>query len=412
MAPIFVFSVLVALWLTHLVVERVRLDRDLARVPLRIAVTGTRGKTTVTRLLSAVLREDGRTVLAKTTGSEVAWLLPDGSAKEIRRLGRPSILEQKSLVRMGAKLGVDALVVEVMSVHAENHLVEARRLLRPHLVLATNFRVDHTEAQGTTPAEVASVLALDVPEGARALVPEEEWEPRFAQEVGEGGATAERVPVGAGTPPEGWAGFASNLDLVWATARSLGVAEEVIRTGVSKARGDVGTLAAWRYDAGGGRVSCTVVNAFAANDPHSTHGIHDRVLAGQGLAPEDCIGLLGLRADRGDRTLQWAEALEEGGLDRYRHVFVVGRHGRALVRRLRRRGGQGRITALPPSKPAELMKRILREGAGRALKTEPRRALKTEPRRAPRLVFGFGNMGGVGEALVRHWNEVGEPHGI
>ena len=164
------------LWLAYLAVERAHLDRSRRRVPLRIAVTGSRGKTSVSRRLAAVLGEDGRAVLAKTTGSEAAYLLPDGTVHEIRRLGPPSIIEQRRLLHRGARMGVDAVVAEVMSVHPENHRVEARRILQPQMVLVTNFRVDHIEAQGRTRREVASVLSLDVPPGAEVLVPEEEWD--------------------------------------------------------------------------------------------------------------------------------------------------------------------------------------------------------------------------------------------
>jgi poly-gamma-glutamate synthase PgsB/CapB len=171
LTPLTVFLALLLGWLGWLVGERVKLERDRAAVPLRISVTGTRGKTSVARLLAAVLREDGRKVLAKTTGSEARLIFPDGAEAEIHRLGAPSVLEQRKLLARGARLGVDAVVAEIMSVHPEAHRVEAHRILKPNLVLVTNFRVDHLAAQGETRGAVARVLALDVPPGGRALVP-------------------------------------------------------------------------------------------------------------------------------------------------------------------------------------------------------------------------------------------------
>jgi len=174
MSPLFVFLVLGGLWISYLLWEAVALARHREAVPLRIAVTGTRGKTTVTRRLAAILAEDGRKVLAKTTGSDANYVFPDGSIQEIHRLGSPSIIEQKRLLRRGAALGVDVVLAEVMSVHPEYHRVECQRILRPHLVAVTNFRADHIEAQGSTEEDVASVLSLDVPAGAKAFVPEAE----------------------------------------------------------------------------------------------------------------------------------------------------------------------------------------------------------------------------------------------
>lgn len=412
MAPLFFLLILVALWLSFLALEAALLDRRRRAVSLRIAVTGTRGKTSVTRNLAAVLREDGRTVLAKSTGSEATYVLPDGTQEEVRRLGAPSVIEQKRLLRLAKKLGSDTVVAEIMSLHADNHQVEAQRILRPQLVLVTNFRVDHVEAQGTTPETVASVLALDVPPGATALLPEAEWELVFAERVARAGGSVERVPSGTAPAPDGHGQFASNLDLVWAAARILGVGEETIRRGLERARGDLGALRIWRYPGRAQREAEAVgragalpwpepwllVNAFAANDPESTLRVYDEVRGGLGVDGRPCVGLLSLRADRGDRTLQWIEALEQGFLARFRRLYVLGLHARALKHRLGRVPGVEKVEVLAASHPRRMMERItsgagLGEGEGG-------------------LLFGFGNIGGLGERMVRYWNKTGEPHGI
>ncbi|MFC1575664.1 Mur ligase family protein, partial [Gemmatimonadota bacterium] len=343
MPTVLVFGLL-GLWLGFLILEAVRLRRDRAAIPLRIAVTGTRGKTTVTRLLASVLRESGQVVLAKTTGSEARYIEPDGTEVEIRRRGVPSILEQKRLLRRGARLGADALVAEVMSLHPENHWVEAREILHPHLVLATNFHVDHRTAQGDTRDSVARVLALDVPPGTRALVPQEEWEPAFGALVEEGGGTSVQVPAMEDRPGAAFLEAGPNLDLVWAAARLLGVEEEAIHRGVGRAGMDLGALRVWDYPAeGGGGPSWRVVNAFAANDPASTLHLFDRVMEAQPALAGKPVGLLNLRADRGDRTLQWVEALRESALTRFSRLYVAGFHARALRHQLRRTEGGGLI---------------------------------------------------------------------
>jgi hypothetical protein len=288
-----------------------------------------------------------------------------------------------------------------MSLHPEYHRVEAQQMLRPHLVLVTNFRVDHVEAQGPTQESVAETLALDVPPGATALVPEEEWEPRFQELVEKAGGRVVKVPAGEGPTPRSLAEFGTNRDLVWAAARSLGVEEDTIREGVGKAQGDLGKLRVWRYGPQGISQPWLVVSAFAANDPESTFRIQDRILAQEGMEMKRCIGLLSLRADRGDRTLQWAEALTRGGLDRFGTLLVVGRHARALLWRLGRAPGAGKVRLLRPTHAYALMKAIdERCGSG------------SGPGKGARLLFGFGNIGGLGEDLVRHWEREGEPHGI
>ncbi|MCK7480234.1 MAG: hypothetical protein M0C28_25450 [Candidatus Moduliflexus flocculans] len=74
-------------------------------VPLRIGVTGTRGKSSVTRLIAAALRGSGRRTLAKTTGSRPMLILPDGTEREIPRPGPATILEQKRLLRIARAEG-------------------------------------------------------------------------------------------------------------------------------------------------------------------------------------------------------------------------------------------------------------------------------------------------------------------
>jgi Mrp family chromosome partitioning ATPase len=104
--------VVVFVFMSILFVERLRLIRLQARIPIRVCVTGTRGKSTVTRYIAAALRASGRTVLAKTTGSKPAFILPDGEEREIQRNGLPSILEQKRVLALAGRLRVGALVTK------------------------------------------------------------------------------------------------------------------------------------------------------------------------------------------------------------------------------------------------------------------------------------------------------------
>ena len=383
--------------LAGLVGERIRLERRRKVIPLLIAVTGTRGKSSVTRMLAAVLRVGGRRVLAKTTGSEATLVLPDGSERKIRRRGPPSIIEQKRIIKLAAQLGVDAAVIEVMSIHPENHVVESRRLLKPDLVLVTNFRVDHTAALGATREAVASVLALDVPPGARVLVSRSECLPTFRTSVEDEGGELIEVPAGksstlrGGDPTAATYRFGENLDLVWAAAQALGIDDRSIHAGIDRSRGDIGSLRVWRHQQDGLQ-PCFLVNAFAVNDPESTALVFDRVTGALKREADLCVGLLSLRPDRGDRTLQWLTALREGFLERFERLYVMGLHARAFERRLKRASRRTSVEVLEVKGPEETTRMVM-----------------SSIRQARGLVFGFGNMAGPGEALIAHWNAIGEP---
>ncbi len=393
-------AVCLAVLILYYTVEKIALAKWRRAVPLRICVTGTRGKSTVTRLLAAVLREAGYRVLAKTTGSMPVLILPDGSECEIVRRGRPSILEQKGVLRRASRLRADAIVVEMMSIRGESLRAEANAIFRPVLLLVTNVRLDHLDDMGSTKEAIAATLAEAIPSGARVFVPENEAYPVFAATSRARGSEMVKVDydaaaIIAGTPtmttgPETGTEFPDNLRLVESAAASLGIAPPVIASGLAKARPDFGSLRVWRTPATKGRAALFLVSAFAANDPESSALVLAALRRRHPGLPAKTVGLLNLRSDRGDRTLQWLRAIQDGFFDSFERLVFIGDHARALSRLAR----AGKLTKVPAvclieRDPDGIMSRL--------------RALVYEES----LVVGLGNMGGPGGALVEHWSQTG-----
>ena len=79
--------------------EYARHVRRLRSIPLRIHVNGTRGKSAVTRLIAAGLREGGIRTCAKTTGTLPRMIFPDGSEYPVFRPSRPNVIEQLRIVK-------------------------------------------------------------------------------------------------------------------------------------------------------------------------------------------------------------------------------------------------------------------------------------------------------------------------
>jgi poly-gamma-glutamate synthase PgsB/CapB len=380
------------LFLLYLAWERVSLCRAQRRVPLRIAVTGTRGKSSVARLIASILKEDGRRVVAKTTGSQAMILLPDGSQIELDRSVTPSIMEQKQLILKAARVKADCLVAEVMSIRAENHFVESRLLLRPNLVAITNVRRDHTELMGDTETKIASVLALDICSRSTVFLPAKEDCASFRAEAQRCGA--ELIPVAAGSSAsilQEAAGvntieFLDNLDLACAVAERLGIKREKILEGIRKARHDIGRLKVWTYRPPVPGRTCYLVNAFAANDPESTFQVLAKVKRMIPDASENTFGVFNLRADRLPRTLQWISVLQEGASSHFKRLYLTGDHNRAVRRRL------PEALALK-SGPPEQITDILCSGTMETV-----------------IIFGFGNIKGPGKLLADYWGRIGEPY--
>jgi poly-gamma-glutamate synthase PgsB/CapB len=379
---------LTSLFLSWLVLEKMLHGRRLRRIPLRICVTGTRGKSSVTRMIASVLRESGKKVLAKTTGSQPCLVLPDGTEEEIRRRGAPSIIEQKELVRRASTLNVDCLVAELMSIRPENHFVEGRLLLQPELLVITNIRRDHTEAMGDTDAAAGGVFALAIPPKSTVFLPDSIGALIAGSSHGSAGTAFRAVAANASAPllasvPE-LAGreFREDLDLVYELGRHLGLPDAVIAGGVLKAHHDIGRLGLWvvRDE---GRI-CYAASAFAANDPESTRRALARVKESL-PATTRIAGFLNLRPDRPDRTQQWIVHLQEDRAPEFDVLFVTGSSARVLRR------GVPSVRLLQRSSP-ELMMRAMMQAAG-----------------DDGLIFGFGNMAGDGRRMVEHWRKVGEP---
>ena len=381
-------------------IERFRLDRALGRVPRRIAVSGTRGKSGVVRLIAAGLRESGARVLAKTTGSKPVLILPDGSECEFPRPGGPSIREQVRLVSLAAKTGADALVCEMMSIGAECLAVESRCILRPGTLILTNVRLDHLDEMGRRKDAIARTLASAIPEHADIFVPEEELYPAFDRAAALAASHLRPVvPSAAGTGPgpvplPSFEEFEPNTRLALAALLSLGVDGETALRGMARAAPDFGGLRAWRGRFGDPPRPALCVSAFAANEPESSALALEKIKKRFPSAARALVGLLSLREDRGDRTLQWVRAAGEGFFREFALVVLLGPPARAALRKIGKLPDRGNAVFFPleGSSPAEMMNHVFSRVAG-------------EP-----VVVGLGNIVGPGERIVRYWEEKGTPY--
>ncbi len=388
MTEILVPAALAALFIAGLAVERVRLGRLRSRVPLRICVTGTRGKSSVTRLAAAALRASGRRAAAKTTGSRPMLIFPDGREEEIRRSGLPSVLEQKRVLRWAARLGADALVTEMMSIRAETLAVESRRILKPGILAVTNVRLDHLDDMGRTKPEIARTLSAAIPEGGIVFLSAADDHGAFREAAVRRGSAVRTVAADHLPPGFPESEFAENVGLALAVAMEGGVGREAAVRGMAAAAPDFGGMKMWRIGAEG--IEVFALSLFAANEPESTRAALARALGGLAAPPASVIGLLNLRADRGDRTRQWLSALEAGFFEGYDHLVFIGDHARALgrSRRLSRRM-KPVVSSLASRKPEAIMAGL-------------------RPLIVPGSVLvGLGNMGGAGESLVEHWARIG-----
>lgn len=260
LAMVIVFTLTAVLLVLGLVEAR-RHRKNLNDVPIRILVNGTRGKTTLARLLVASLNVQGIRTMGRTTGSEATIIYPDGSVKPIVRKRRARVYELVPFFRevslessrgVSSGLGpVQCVVVECMALQAENQVAFRDWLVRPTHVFITNTYVDHVPEMGPTRESSAQVLGLSVPKGASLYVSDSFYD----------GLDARVVHVCEKAPIEDPVIHPSCMAMAWAFLKDMGFGIETLQAGVSAFVPDKGLLEPFPLRRGG-----VFVPSFSVND--------------------------------------------------------------------------------------------------------------------------------------------------
>jgi len=360
-------------------VESFRHRRNLLRIPVRVLVNGTRGKSSVTRLVAAALREAGYRTIAKTTGSDARIILEDGSEIPVARPFGARITEQKAFARLALKHKAGAIVVECMAVRPESQMMMQRHLVRATIGVITNVRVDHIEEIGSTLEDTAFALSFSIPEDGILVTAD----PRFLGKaarvvVADPSAISDEILEGWHYPE-----FPENISLALQVAAELGIDKETALHGMSRSEPDIGALRIFRIETS----SCKAIfiNGFAANDPASTGMVWAEASA---RLPENLpmVLLYNNRRDREYRIREFAKLLPaalEPAL-----VAVSGDHGRKVARMFSKPGRETLIID-PRASNEDLLARIAAKMGG------------------PFLLFGIGNISGAGRSLVAYCLEHG-----
>lgn len=310
--------------------ERWEQRRCLVAVPIRIHINGTRGKSTVTRLVHGALLAAGLPAVGKTTGTAARLLLPDGTERPVPRRSHPTIREQLWALRQARRAGARAAVLECMAVRPELQWVAEQEMVRATVGVITNVRPDHAEVMGQTLEQVAASLGNTIPR--RGLLVH--GEPRFAGYFRERAAAAgtearlaEALPPGE-VPP--W--LLEDMAIALTVTRALGIADEVALAGMKRAVPDPGALQ-WVQLRGG----ISALDASAANDPESLASL---LAIERGVGPSTLL-VYNHRADRPERLRTFLAASLPGDL------IVTGDPPGAALRFAARPAGKGRVAYLP-----------------------------------------------------------------
>jgi poly-gamma-glutamate synthase PgsB/CapB len=384
-----VYWVLLVVAVSYLVLEQRLHHRRLRRIPLRIHVNGTRGKTTVTRLTAELLRRAGIRTMAKTTGDHPELILPDGRRTPLPRRGPARIQEQLAFIAQAARQNAEAVVVECMALEPHLQEVSECAMVRSTIGAITNVRPDHFEVMGRSLDQVAQALACTIPAGAVLVTESGPYEPLFRERCAAAGTRFVLSATNAagldGVPRQ--AVVDESLSVVRAIGLQAGLPAEQV-TGILRE-----TAARERQQhlsqVGVGSRRIVLVDVFSANDTVSAARVQEALLVmGPTACPRPVVALLNTRADRPLRTLAFVEFIAAQTC--YDAIGITGDGSFLARRRLRRQAAAVLLFMLAEREPARMLADIARQAGSSSF-----------------TLVGLGNHRGAGEALRGYFAEGG-----
>lgn len=382
-----VVLILLLVFIGYSLVEYALHRRNLGHIPIRVQVNGTRGKSSVTRLIAAGLRAGGKRVAAKTTGTRASFIIGDDEERPVLRLGKPNVGEQVRMVRNARQMKAEALVFENMSLLPQYQIVENRILVRPTHAVVTNVRADHLDLMGPRVSDVGRTFGRALPRKSVLFTAER----RYLDSLTRSGRHEALVADPGTVRDEDMHGFnhvehKENVALALDVCERLGVDRTVALAGMKRSRPDPGALRVLLLRHEGREVE--FVNALAANDPDSIGMIWQLVKD----RDRQRIVLVNCRADRQDRSRQMAELVAGFGAERY---VATGGTTRVFLRRAAELG-------IPKDRLKDLGENLAPASVYKGLFG----LVRTEA-----LVFACGNTVGYGEELVGYFVRAGGADG-
>ena len=308
LTPLFVLGFLgIVLSLTG-IIEYYYHQKLVNTIPIRIHVNGTRGKSSVTRLIAAGLREGGIRTFAKTTGTAPRVIDAFGKDHIIHRLRSPSIGEQVRLLKYFAQEKPDAVVIECMAVQPQYQWISEHQMVRSNIGVITNVRPDHMEEMGPTLVDVAYSLCNTIPVDGKLITGEEIHLEIFRNVAKENGSTfveSNEISISDDELNQfSYIEHPMNIAVALDVCNEAGVERRIALAGMYKMKPDLGALVAWNLKKDNRRIQ--FINGMAANDPVSTLKIWKFVVDRYNGDRGTCV-FFNTRDDRPGRTRQLIE---------------------------------------------------------------------------------------------------------
>jgi poly-gamma-glutamate synthase PgsB/CapB len=377
------------------IIEFARHQKRIFSIPIRIHVNGTRGKSSVTRLIGAALRAGGIKTITKVTGTYPRLILEDGSEAEIYRKESPNIIEQLSIVKYAAIRKTEAIVMECMALQPQYQWITEKQMIHATIGVITNIRLDHVDVMGHTLPEIANVLSKTIPDNQNFFMTE-----TGASDVLKKTADKNNSLIHISDPDsvsnKEMEGFSyiehkENVAMALAVCKHLGVDYNTALNGMYKANPDAGALKLYKVNAFSKVIN--FYNAFAANDYQSTLMIWNMIKEEIGFKGPKIV-LLNTRHDRMDRAKQLTEMLGKNLSDELDYLILIGQ-STDVVKDLSISEGvdRSKIINLGWTEPSLIFEEVLSYTDDQS------------------TVVAIGNMGGIGGKVADFFEHRSMSHG-
>lgn len=366
---------LAGLWIIYLLYEAKQVKRARSKMKHIVHVNGTRGKSSVSRMIEAGLRAGGMRVFCKTTGTDPMTIDVLSREEPIIRRAGANIKEQIGILCRAAEQDAEVLVVECMAIRPELQYAAQHKILKADIGVITNVRRDHTDVMGETLGEIALALSNTAPERGVLFTAE-----RGTQQVKILRTAAQRLGTQfVQTIPDGSEpnfDFAENIALALRVCEYLGIPRETALMGMRQYHRDPYALSVHRWG------QSVFINGFSINDVQSICMVWEKVCKEWNPEGKRLILLVNNRSDRGSRTKDMVSVCK---MLAPAEIWLLGAAGAYMKRRIEKE---------------------LPQCAVKNLKNAA--AISDEYMSGDAVIFAVGNIADEGRRVIQRVREEGE----
>lgn len=306
----------------------------------RILVTGSRGKSSLVRLICAGMQAKGLSFRGRITGVLPRELSSAGERMIVRNA--PGHIAEMRWWLAQIPHGTDAIVMENSAVHPELQAMAAE-WLKPTVIVWTNARPDHQEVWGEGGLAAASALLKGIPRRVSLIVGEEVTDSERIKEL-----LLKRAGFITTAPQTEHDFRESNLSLARKVLEFCGLLDEKSESAMRALPPDVGDFRVFHMPCGG-----KLASAFSANDIVST----ERLFSLLGWSEKETSLVFSDREDRPCRRASFEPFLRRA----WRDVLVQKKNSEMRQMEAWIRGKQVFGCGNIAGAPLELLQKLIEE---------------------------------------------------